>query len=74
MLAGYGRYANDNVRTKHLKCSGCNTRTYLIKIERDDIGREIRSFACQHCAAISALHLPSPTNASKTPIGDFGGN
>lgn len=59
MLAGYGRFMNDNVRTGHLKCSSCGTRTYLAKIERDEEGREVRSFACQHCNAVTTLRLPA---------------
>lgn len=58
MLAGYGRYVNDNVRTGHLKCRNCKTRTDLTKIERDDNGCEVRSFACRHCNAVTSLRLP----------------
>lgn len=72
MLAGYGRYLNDNVRTGHLKCANCKTRTYLTKIERDDDGAEVRSFACPHCAAITRLRLPAAVDASEMPLRDLG--
>lgn len=72
MLAGYGRYLNDNVRTGHLKCSNCKTRTYLTKIERDEDGAEVRSFACQHCAAVTRLRLPVVADGSDLPMRDLG--
>lgn len=57
MLAGYGRYLNDNVRTEHLKCSNCRTQIHLTGIKLDPDGCEVRSFSCQHCAAVSKLRL-----------------
>ena len=57
MLAGYGRYLNDNVRTEHLKCSTCRTQIHLTSIETNPDGSEVRSFSCPHCAAISTLRL-----------------
>lgn len=72
MLAGYGRYVNDNVRTGHLKCANCKTRTYLTKIERGDDGAEVRSFACPHCAAVTRLRLPAAVDASEMPLRDLG--
>jgi hypothetical protein len=72
MLAGYGRYANDNIRTGHLKCPNCRTRTHLAKIECDDDGREVRSFACQHCAAVTELRLPAVGDSSDTLLRDLG--
>ncbi|MGM4892076.1 hypothetical protein [Tardiphaga sp. 709] len=50
-------HLNDNIRTEHLKCSGCRTQVYLIKIESDDEGGEIRTFGCPHCAASKSLRL-----------------
>ncbi len=52
-----GAYLNDNIRTEHLKCSYCRTQVYLIKIEPDDEGGEIRTFGCPHCAASKSLRL-----------------
>ena len=63
MLAGYGRYVNDNVRTEHLKCSRCRTQIQLTGIETDPEGCEVRSFSCQHCAAVSKLRLCRPSDA-----------
>ncbi len=68
MLAGYGRYLNDNVRTVHLKCSACRTRVHLTKIESDDQGTEVRSFACPHCRAISTVRLSSPDSKAEPKI------
>lgn len=50
-------YLNDNIRTEHLKCSCCRTQVYLIKIEADDEGGEIRTFGCPHCATSKSLRL-----------------
>lgn len=50
-------YLNDNIRTEHLKCSCCRTQVYLIKIESDDEGGEIRTFGCPHCATSKSLRL-----------------
>jgi DNA-directed RNA polymerase subunit RPC12/RpoP len=52
-----GAYLNDNIRTEHLKCSYCRTQVYLIKIESDDEGGEIRTFGCPHCATSKSLRL-----------------
>jgi sulfur transfer protein SufE len=51
-------YLNDNVRTEHLKCSDCRTQIYLVKIEQDDEGAEVRTFGCPHCAHVKAIRLP----------------
>ncbi|MDB5616627.1 MAG: hypothetical protein JWQ24_865 [Tardiphaga sp.] len=59
MVAGYGQFVNDNVRTEHLKCSHCRTRVHLTKIDTEADGTEVRSFACQHCNAVSKLRLHS---------------
>ena len=59
MLVRLGSFMNDNVRTGHLKCASCGTRTYLAKIQRDEEGCEVRSFACQHCHAVAELRLPA---------------
>lgn len=50
-------YLNDNIRTEHLKCSCCRTQVYLIRIESDDEGGEVRTFGCPHCATSKSLRL-----------------
>jgi len=50
-------YVNDNIRTEHLKCSTCRTRSLLLKIEPDDDGGEVRIFVCAHCDARQTVRL-----------------
>lgn len=56
-------YLNDNIRTEHLKCSSCRTQSYLLDIESDGCGGEVRIFACPHCQARRALRIRPPTRA-----------
>jgi len=73
MLAGYARFVNDNVRTAHLKCSNCNTRVQLTKIEVDEDGYELRRFQCSHCAAVSMVRPDdNDGTAGNTPRRDLG--
>ena len=65
MLAGYGRFQNDNVRTAHLKCTSCKTQVHLTKVEIDETGCEIRSFMCGHCASISVVRFNSHRQAAE---------
>jgi DNA-directed RNA polymerase subunit RPC12/RpoP len=55
-------YLNDNVRTAHLKCSDCRTQIYLIKIEQDEDGAEVRTFGCPHCAHCKLIRLAPRLN------------
>lgn len=50
-------YLNDNIRTEHLKCSGCRTQVYLLRIEPDEVGGETRIFCCPHCQGLRAMHV-----------------
>ncbi len=50
-------YLNDNIRTEHLKCSNCRTQSFLMKIEPDGNGGEVRTFVCPHCQARRLLRL-----------------
>ena len=75
MLAGYARFMNDNVRTAHLKCPACKTRTHLTGIETDDDGREVRNFTCQRCGSVNRLVLPGASQAVESLARrDLGGN
>lgn len=58
----FGRiaYLNDNIRTEHLKCSSCRTQSFLMKIEADGSGGEVRTFVCPHCQARRLLRLTPP--------------
>jgi transposase-like protein len=60
-------YQNDNIRTEHLKCSNCRTQSFLLKIEPDDCGGEVRTFVCPHCQARRLLRLTPPHR----PLGPF---
>ncbi len=53
-------YLNDNIRTEHLKCSSCRTQSFLMKIETDGSGGEVRTFICPHCHARRLLRLTPP--------------
>ena len=70
MLAGYGRFVNDNVRTAHLKCSRCKTRVHLIRIETDEEGCEVRSFSCRHCADVSVVRFNRNDQAAEGSLSD----
>jgi hypothetical protein len=52
-------FSNDNIRTSHLKCDRCKTRTSLKGIERSD-GFETRLFECGHCSAVKAIRIDTP--------------
>jgi DNA-directed RNA polymerase subunit RPC12/RpoP len=56
-------YLNDNIRTEHLKCSNCRTQSFLVKIEPDGSGGEVRTFVCPHCEARRLLRLTPPKRA-----------
>lgn len=56
-------YLNDNIRTEHLKCSSCRTQSFLMKIESDGSGGEVRTFVCPHCQARRLLRLTPPRQA-----------
>ena len=49
-------FGNDNIRTSHLKCDQCKTRTFLQDIERSQ-GFEIRLFGCVHCGAVKTIRI-----------------
>ena len=57
-------YLNNNIRTEHLKCSSCRTQSFLLKIESDGSGGEVRTFVCPHCQARRLLRLTPPQRAS----------
>jgi hypothetical protein len=57
MLGTRRAHVNDNIRTEHLKCSGCKTQIYLVRIESDNDGSEIRTFGCPHCAQCRSIRL-----------------
>lgn len=52
-------FGNDNIRTSHLKCDQCKTRTSLQGIERSQ-GFETRLFGCVHCGAVKAIRIDTP--------------
>lgn len=56
-------YLNDNIRTEHLKCRTCRTRVFLVKIEQDRDGDEVRTFGCPHCAVCRSVRLAPPAYA-----------
>lgn len=60
-------YLNDNIRTEHLKCSSCRTQSFLMKIESDDSGGEVRTFVCPHCQARRLLRL-TPMTCTPGPV------
>jgi transcription elongation factor Elf1 len=56
------RTANDNIKTSHLKCEHCGTRTHLSSITSRD-GREIRSFECGLCGRKKILQISKDSGA-----------
>ena len=56
-------FANDNIRTGHLKCDHCRTRVHLKRIEQLD-GCESRSFECSHCGAVKSLQITTVVAAA----------
>ncbi|SFM15243.1 hypothetical protein SAMN03159423_5706 [Bradyrhizobium sp. NFR13] len=52
-------FGNDNIRTSHLKCDQCKTRTSLQGIERSR-GFETRLFGCAHCGAVKTIQIGAP--------------
>lgn len=58
-------YLNDNIRTEHLKCTMCRTQIYLVKIEQDRDGNEIRTFGCPHCSVCRSVRLETPSYARR---------
>jgi hypothetical protein len=61
-----GQAAGLGDRHEHLKCSYCRTQVYVIKIESDKDGGEIRTFGFPHCAASKSLRL-APRRQSLKP-------
>lgn len=53
------RHGNDNIRTDHLKCDSCRTRSQLKSIDQFD-GFETRSFECTHCGAVKLVRVDQP--------------
>ena len=49
-------HANDNVKTPHLKCDRCRTRTSLKRIEAKPDG-EYRTFACANCLGLNHVFI-----------------
>lgn len=62
------KHGNDNIRTSHLKCDRCRTRTVLRAIEQFD-GFETRAFECSHCGAVKSVRVNSPRPAAAWPHG-----
>jgi hypothetical protein len=55
----HGLHGNDNIRTSHLKCDRCRTRTELKAIDQFD-GFETRAFGCSRCGAVKLVRVDMP--------------
>lgn len=60
-------HLNDNIRTEHLKCPICRTRTYLVQIEREADGSETRIFGCPRCSAQRMVRVGTSFTIRREP-------
>jgi transposase-like protein len=60
-------HLNDNIRTEHLKCPICRTRTYLVQIESERDGSEIRFFGCPRCSAQRVVRVAASLAVRRGP-------